>query len=105
MIGWVFFRMEHFHASASFLGRMFAWHGDSGAWVADREFYFILAVSFFFSFFTLPSMGLRAQQKVFNGDYPLKRHFAMVFVALLLMVLSAANITTSSFNPFIYFRF
>jgi alginate O-acetyltransferase complex protein AlgI len=105
MIGWVFFRMEHFHASISFLSRMFSWHADAGAWAADRELYFILVVASFFSFFTLPAFGLRIQQKVFNSEYSLSRHFVMAFAALLLMILSAAYITTSTFNPFIYFRF
>ncbi len=105
LVGWVFFRMEHFHASVSFLSRMFTWHAENTAWMADREFYIITAIAFFFSFFTLPSFGLRAQQKIFYSEYPLSRHFAMAVVALLLMILSAAYITTSSFNPFIYFRF
>ena len=105
MIGWVFFRMEHFHASISFLSRMFSWHADTGAWMPDRELYIILVVASFFSFFTLPTFGLRIQQKVFYSEYPLSRHFVLAFAALLLMILSAAYITTSTFNPFIYFRF
>jgi len=106
MIGWVFFRIENLKGSLAFLKTMFAWNpGVNTSWRPDREYFTILVLSAFFSFFTLSRFGERIQQQVFYKDYPLKRHYLMAFVMILLCVLSASRITTSTFNPFIYFRF
>ncbi len=105
MIGWVFFKTEHLHASLGYIHRMLSWHSDSDAWVPDTEYFTFLAIAAFFSFFTIPELGKKIQEKVFYEDHSLKMHIAMVVVALLLCFLSAGRITVSSFNPFIYFRF
>jgi alginate O-acetyltransferase complex protein AlgI len=105
LVGWVFFRAELLHTSLGYLHRMFTWNAASPVWQPDSEYITILMIAIFFSFFTLSSWGERIQQKVFFSEYPPARHFAMAFVVLLLCVLSASRITTSNFNPFIYFRF
>ena len=105
IIGWVFFRTEHLNVALGYLHRMFSWHNDTGAWIPDSEYVTFLIIAAFFSFFTIPELGKRIQEKVFYKDHSLKMHFAMVVVALLLCIISAGRITVSSFNPFIYFRF
>ncbi len=35
LVGWVFFRTEHLHASIHYLQRMFSWHTDTGSWLPD----------------------------------------------------------------------
>ena len=105
LIGWVFFRTEHFHESMSYLSRMFSWHPDQIPWVPNRENVVMLCLAIFFSFFTLSKWGDRIQQKIFYSDYSMKLHYTMAFVTLLLLIICAGRITVSSFNPFIYFRF
>ena len=105
VIGWVFFKSEHLHASLDYLQRMFSWHAGTLNWKPDTEYYSLLIIAAFFSFFTIPELGKKIQQKIFYKDYSLQMHFAMVFVGLLLCIISAGRITVSTFNPFIYFRF
>ena len=105
MVGWVFFRLEYFHYALGFFHRMFSWHKDTGAWRPDQEYYTILTVAAFFSFFTLSGWGKKMQERIFHSDYTLRLHFIMAFTALLLCIISAGRITVSTFNPFIYFRF
>ncbi|MCD6011223.1 MAG: hypothetical protein K0Q79_1085 [Flavipsychrobacter sp.] len=104
-VGWVFFRIEYFKPSLSYLQSMFSWHAGSAAWAPDKEYLVTLAIAGFFSFFTLPKAGEWIQKKVFYEEYTMTRYYLMAFVALALFILSAARITTSTFNPFIYFRF
>jgi alginate O-acetyltransferase complex protein AlgI len=105
MLGWVFFRIEHLKPSLGYLKRMFTYHGDTSLWNADIEFMVMMVLASFFSFFTLSSLGNRIQQKVFFNEYSLRRHVVMTVVTMLLCVIAAGRITTSTFNPFIYFRF
>jgi len=105
LIGWVFFKIEYLHASLHYLRRMFSWHAGSAAWMPGKEYFTFLAIAALFSFFTIPEIGNRIQQKIFYKEYSLKMHFAVMFVGLALLMLSAGRITVSTFNPFIYFRF
>jgi len=105
LIGWVLFRAEHLHPALQYFHRMFTWHASSEIWRADSEFIFTTFLAFFFSFFTLPKVGQKIQEKVFYADYNLKRHYVMAFIVIILLLISAGRITTSTFNPFIYFRF
>ncbi|MCD6010532.1 MAG: putative rane protein involved in D-alanine export [Flavipsychrobacter sp.] len=105
MIGWVFFKTEYLHLALGYFQRMLSWHADTAAWKPDREYLAMLAVAAFFSFFAIPELGKKLQQKIFYNQYSLKMHFAMAVAGLLLFIISAGHITTASFNPFIYFRF
>ncbi len=105
LVGWVFFKTEYIHEGVGYLRRMLTWHAGTEAWRPDKEYVTYLLIAAFFSFFTIPEVGKRIQQKVFYGDHSVKMHFAMVAGGLVLLILSAGHITSSAFNPFIYFRF
>jgi alginate O-acetyltransferase complex protein AlgI len=105
LVGWVFFRIEYFHGSIEFLHRMFSWHPDNKLWIPDTEYWTILALAAFFSFFAVPDLGKHISEKIFRADYSLRLHVIMAFTSVVLCIISAAHITVSSFNPFIYFRF
>jgi len=105
LIGWVFFRTEHWHNSVAYLHSMFTWQPDTTQWHPNRENITMLVLACVFSFFTLPKWGERIQNKIFYSNYSIRLHCVMTFVTLLLIVLCAGRITVSSFNPFIYFRF
>ena len=107
VIGWVFFRIESFGEATGFIGRMFGVGGenveDTGA-IADFWPVFIIAAGF--AFLTLLPLGKRLDNWVFHSKtYPLGAYFGMLLACALLFVLSLASITSSGFNPFIYFRF
>jgi alginate O-acetyltransferase complex protein AlgI len=105
MVGWVFFRIEYFHSSLEYLQRMFTWNTDNYKWMADREYLTFLLIAAFFSFFAVSGWGKKIQERIFHGAYSLKLHVAMTIMGIIICILSADCITSSSFNPFIYFRF
>lgn len=107
LIGWVFFRIEHLQPSLEYFSRMFSWHEEAAAghWRWDNQFLTMLCVAAVFSFFAVSSTGNRLQDKIYNLDYTYRRHYALALISILLCVISVSAITSSSFNPFIYFRF
>ena len=105
VVGWVFFRAEHWAPAIEYLGKMFSWHPSTGSWRIDTEVITIGALAALFSFFTLMPVGLRIQQKVFYSSLSANGHRVMTWLMIILLVLCAGRITVSTFNPFIYFRF
>ena len=105
VIGWVFFRLEHFQPAMAYLEAMFTWKADSIQWYPTIEFWTVLSVAVFFSFFTLSKVGAVIQEKIFFAEYSLRRHYVVAAILLVLCFLSAAHLALSTYNPFIYFRF
>ncbi len=104
VIGWVFFRVEHFNDALTYISRLYA--GGFGHFsTPDGRFISIFLIAVFFAFFAVTSRSYAFQQRVFEQSYPLKSHLVMTPVILILFVLSLASITSFDFNPFIYFRF
>jgi alginate O-acetyltransferase complex protein AlgI len=104
VIGWVFFRVEHLHDAISFIHKLFSFdfgpvHDLSG------KFIFILFLATLFSFFTVPGIGQKIQEIVYGTYHINYRHFAFAFASLVLFIVCLGAVTTSNFNPFIYFRF
>jgi alginate O-acetyltransferase complex protein AlgI len=104
VIGWVFFRIENFNDAILFIKTMFSFKSGESI---DFEFhyFFYLVIAICFSFFTLSKFGLSLQEKIYLEFYSLKRHYFMICISFLLMIISIALITSTDFNPFIYFRF
>lgn len=107
VIGWVFFRFEHWTPSIHYLGRMFWPHFEANADVAliTREHFIMVVVAMFFAFITLLPIGQRWCDAVFVRSYSNRRHIVQFSISVLLFALSAGRILTTGFNPFIYFRF
>ncbi|MBS1643449.1 MAG: MBOAT family protein [Bacteroidetes bacterium] len=105
LIGWVYFRLEHFTPASRYLARMFSWQPSGINWQPAADFYFFLVCAIFFSFFTILPGGKKIQFGVFHADYSSKKHFALALASLVLLLVCAGRISTASFNPFIYFRF
>jgi alginate O-acetyltransferase complex protein AlgI len=104
IIGWVFFRIESLSDGISFVKRMFAFE-----FVPNIEFgtqYFtIFTIAIIFSFFVYTKFGQKIQDMIYHNDYSISRHILISSVTLLLLIISISSITSSGFNPFIYFRF
>jgi alginate O-acetyltransferase complex protein AlgI len=102
--GWVFFRVEKLEDAFTYLKRMFAFDFNSSLSL-DAEFktYFIIAI--FFSFFAISKYNKKIQDNIYFNDYTNLKHLGVCSISIILFVLSVSSITSSDFNPFIYFRF
>lgn len=104
LIGWVFFRIEHFLPSVRYIEKMFQFQSAFSAYW-NVKYMTMLAIAAFFSFFILLPFGKRIEDRVFNQKYTLAKHAIMATVTLILFILSSGYLISSDFNPFIYFRF
>jgi alginate O-acetyltransferase complex protein AlgI len=105
LIGWVFFRLEHLTPALQFLKRMFGNFTNSQKILYPNEFLWMLCAAFIFAFFTLSKIGQSIQNKIYFAPYNNRSHIFMMVLSLVLLIICAGKITTSTFNPFIYFRF
>ena len=107
LIGWVLFRAESFDQAIWFTKAMFSFNSITEAHLYfDKEFWSILVIAILFSFFTLPKLGFKIQNFIFfKEEYSIKTYLYMSVLIIVLLIISTASITSSGFNPFIYFRF
>ena len=104
VVGWVIFRSESMGFAFDFIEKLFNF--TSGQIITpDIEFWTIFIIAVVFSFFTAIKPGLKIEQKVFYANYTWTRYIIMGVLCMILLILSTASITSSGFNPFIYFRF
>ena len=104
VVGWVIFRSESMGFAFDFIEKLFNF--TSGQIITpDIEFWTIFIIAVVFSFFTAIKPGLKIEQKVFYANYTWTRYIIMGVLCMILLILSIASITSSGFNPFIYFRF
>ncbi len=104
VIGWVFFRIDRFDTAFAYVGRMFSFSGGSPALI-DPGFWFYFLLAVIFSFFASTAFGQKIQDAVYFEEYPERRHYLVTGITLILALLSVSAITSTGFNPFIYFRF
>ena len=103
-IGWVFFRMEKIKDAFTYIKHMFSFNFNSTN-SFDFEFKTYLILAIIFSFFAISKHTQKLQDVVYFNDYTNTRHLIICLTSLVLFVLSVSSITSSGFNPFIYFRF
>jgi len=104
VVGWVIFRSVSMEYASDYILKMFSF--GSGQIIApDIEFWTIFVFAVVFSFITVFKPGLKLEEKIFYSDYSVSRYLIMAVICIILLILSTASITSSGFNPFIYFRF
>jgi len=103
-VGWVFFRMPGIEQAFSFVGKMFSLSSHPLI-TFDGEFRFYFLLALFFSFFAAGKFTQKIQDAVYFDAYSNTRHILVFTVSIMLFLLSVGYITSTSFNPFIYFRF
>jgi len=107
VIGWVIFRSDTLEYSISYINNMF--NGSES--ITNHIFLsnktrLIFIVAVFFSFFTLLPYGKAIENYFFHTENKnILAQFALLGLCMLIFTLSLMSITSSSFNPFIYFRF
>ncbi len=104
-LGWVIFKIEDTSQAMVYYKRLFSFEFEAIDFSEDNQFFTIFCVAIFFSFFTIFKLGKRIEQRVFYGQANTLFVLPMFVISIALFVLSVASVTSSSFNPFIYFRF
>ena len=103
-IGWVIFRADSLSAAFEYIGRMFSFRsGENEIWL-NPKFWTMLILAIIFSFWG----GRKKIEAWIDRLYTTPKNTAIItmsVLAILLFILSEAAITSSGFNPFIYFRF
>ncbi len=105
LIGWVFFRSDSFSFALGMIKKMGSFNFTIDGALLDTQFLFFILLAILFSFFTAFSTGQKIQQKVYSSSFSILGNAGMTIASLLLFTLCVAAITSSNFNPFIYFRF
>ncbi len=105
MVGWVFFRVEHLSDAFLYLRRMFGLHHGDVAVALHKDYFMYTVLAFVFAFFAKPRKGSQIQSMFYGDIYTLKMHSYVLLLSLVLLAVCIAMITSSGFNPFIYFRF
>ncbi len=105
LVGWVLFRAADMHQAGLYLKKMFSFEGGFPAWRFDAQFWIILLIGAFFAFFGT-IRGVEAWQELqLKVPYSTRKTWAGGLIAIILLVYCMASLTTTGFNPFIYFRF
>jgi alginate O-acetyltransferase complex protein AlgI len=105
MIGWVIFRLEDLTSINIYLIKLFSF--DLNFEINSvPSFWFIAIIATFFSIFTAFKVGQKIENYVLFQSYlKISNHLVFTSVSVVLLILSLISITSSEFNPFIYFRF
>lgn len=105
MMGWVLFRADNLHETGVFLTKMFSFDFSPTPYYLNGKFFIILFIAIFFSFW-----GIFRKIELFQNSlfFAKKKNISIIFMsgfAIIFLIISLASITSSDFNPFIYFRF
>ena len=105
MLGWVIFRIEDFHSALDYYSILFTGSGDFSQIAISSHQATVLSFAILFSFITLFKFGSRFEFYSLSESSSIKQNTLKFVTTLCLLAVSLAWLTTSSFNPFIYFRF
>lgn len=105
MIGWVLFRLEGMDDISIYLTKLFEFSG-SEIIQTTPQFNKLVFVALFFSLIANFKFGKKLERFFFNREeYSISENLGMTLFSIIILGVSLASITSSDFNPFIYFRF
>jgi alginate O-acetyltransferase complex protein AlgI len=105
LIGWVLFRADSLDFAFQYIGRMFAFDGTGELFWFDAEFKTMMVAGAVFGFIAAFGRIEKWWMKVLTHSKSTLKLILMIIVAVLFTIICVGSITSSSFNPFIYFRF
>jgi len=105
LVGWVFFRADNLEIAWKYLRKMFAFEFFSDGHLFEQKFYTMLVIATLFAFWGGFKKIEIWQSRLFLAGKSLNVILSMFLVSLVLFVACVGAITSSGFNPFIYFRF
>lgn len=105
MMGWVIFRLESIDSIGIYLNHLFSFQNNL-EFETIPAFKLILVLALIFSFIAAFNFGKKLSQFFFESNiYKTYQHILFTIASVILYVLCISSITSSGFNPFIYFRF
>ena len=104
LVGWVLFRAETLPYAIQYLGRMFSFEGGPAVYISQKVWIMLITGAFFGLWAAFGNIE-KWQMKLFAKKQKISTMVWMTAASVLLFVISLAAITSSGFNPFIYFRF
>ena len=105
LVGWVLFRSETINYAWIFLGKMFTFTGGGLLIEVGSKFWSVLAIAAVFSLSGLFGGVLAWQQRILSPVQSSRTIFLMVLFSVIFFIINLSAITSTGFNPFIYFRF
>jgi alginate O-acetyltransferase complex protein AlgI len=105
LVGWVFFRSPDLAYAGNFIKTMFSFGSSAFPIYINNKVWFFIFFGLFAAFAGVIKTINDAQAKIYEGRLVLSGQVAMTFVCAVLFILCAGSITSSGFNPFIYFQF
>jgi len=106
VVGWVLFRAESLGAAGAFIGRMFSTDWAAPLPYLTAEFWTTLALAAGFAFMAaVPHIERWELGWLRAEDLSVRRAAGLTLATVLLLLLSVSYVVSSTFNPFIYFRF
>jgi alginate O-acetyltransferase complex protein AlgI len=105
MLGWVIFRIEDFNSALDYYSILFTGSWDFSQIAISSQHATVLSFAILFSFITLFKFGSRFEFHSLSESSSIKQNTLKFVTTICLLAVSLAWLTTSSFNPFIYFRF
>ncbi len=105
MVGWVLFRADTLSFAWNYIGSMFSFDFAGSEIFFKNKFWTIMVIATFFSLWAAVP-GIEAwMNRLFDKTQNGRTITLMVIFSVIFFILSLASITSSGFNPFIYFRF
>ena len=105
LVGWVFFRAETLPAALAFIKAMFSFHFSSLPLYINDKVWFFLLFALVASWAAIVKPIENFQNAVYSGETGIRVTISTAIICIFLLILCAGGITSSGFNPFIYFRF
>lgn len=105
MIGWIIFRIEDFNSLKIILSKLVSFE-NLHDFSVQVDFTLVVSIALIFAFLQSFSIGNKLEFFFFQQkEHTFKQHIVLAGISFVLFVLSISFITSSGFNPFIYFRF
>lgn len=106
VVGWALFRADSMGAATAYLGRMFSLDWATPLPFFTLEFWTMLGLATLFSFMAVWPRVERWELGWLTAEpLTLRRATGLGLATAVLLLLSVSYVVSSSFNPFIYFRF
>jgi alginate O-acetyltransferase complex protein AlgI len=105
LIGWVFFRANTLDHAWIYLKTMFHFDFSNLGMSFDPRFWTMMVFASIFAFWAVFNKIEKWQEVIFGKIQKNTTIIMMVFASFIMFIISLSAITSTGFNPFIYFRF
>jgi alginate O-acetyltransferase complex protein AlgI len=105
VVGWIFFRAESLSSALTYLSRLVDTTGATLP-VASNKFWSMLGLAGLVAFAaTIPAIERWELRVLAHSHFSVRSTLCLTLATSLLLLLSVSFLVSTSFNPFIYFRF